>query len=198
MCRLKFLAISLLSSLLLIGCASTGEFYIDQDPEQDFSGYRTFAWISAKPMTAVGDHTVSPLAERRIMDAIVSTLSGKGYDFVEDPAAADFAVSFTVGARDKVKSVTHLQSTPAFDPWLYRNSWRWGRGYYDYYFPQVQEVTTQRNYTEGTLAIDLFDVKRKSPVWHGIGNKNLSKKELNSGTDGIDEAVQTLLGSFPQ
>ncbi len=190
--------ISLLTVFMLNACSSTGNFYVDQDPGQDFSGYRTFAWISEKPMTIVGDHTVSPLAERRFMDAIVSTLSGKGYQLVEDPASADFAVSFTVGARDQIKTRTHLQSTPAFDPWLYQNNWRWGRGYYDYYFPQTREVTTHHQYTEGTLAIDLFDVARKSPVWHGAANKNLTKRELNSGTSGIDEAVATLLENFPR
>ncbi len=196
--KVQIFCVLLISSLFLMGCASTGNFYVDQDPDQDFSGYETFAWISEKPMTVVGDHTVSPLAERRFMDAIISTLSGKGYQLVENPASADFAVSFTVGARDQVKTRTHLQSTPAFDPWLYRGNWRWGRGYYDYYFPQFREVTTHHNYTEGTLSIDLFDVARKSPVWHGSANKNLSKRELDSGTAGIEEAVATLLDGFPR
>ncbi len=193
--KLQLFFALIVGSLLLAGCSSTGRTFIDQDPAQDFSSYQTFGWIEPKPMTAVGDHIVSPLSESRIMKAVQSNLESKGYRLVQDVSTADFAVSFTVGARDKIQTRTEPGRTVMFDPWLYRSNWRWGNRYYDFYYPEP--VTTLHSYTEGTLAIDLFDVARKSPVWHGAGTKRLTRKDLQSPTDGIDGAVDTLLASFP-
>jgi len=60
-------------------------------------------------------------------------------------------------------------------------------------------VTT---YPEGTLAIDIFDVARKSPVWHGAGDKTLSKSDLKgksalSDPEKIREGVTKILEDFP-
>ncbi len=193
---LQLFIVLITSSLFIASCSSSGRIVIDQDPAQDFSSYRTFGWIEPKPMTAIGDRIVSPLTENRIMQAIQANLTTKGYRFVQDVSSADFAVSFTVGARDRTQTRTVPgRTTVMFDPWGYRDSWRWGRGYYDFYFQEP--VTTTTSYTEGTLAIDLFDVARKSPVWHGAGEKRLTRKDLQSPTAGIDGAVETLLANFP-
>ena len=89
-----------------------------------------------------------------------------------------------VGARERV-SVT---STPY--PVAYRGAWRWGRAYYN-------DVDV-RQYTEGRLAIDIFDAKEKRPVWHGYATANVS-----SATDRAErqallrEAVTKILAEFP-
>jgi hypothetical protein len=155
----------------------------DHDPSFSFAGYDRFAWMSEHPMMSAGPGT-NPLLEGRIMAAITDAMRTKGVSLVPDAAQADFVVSFSVGARDRV-SVT---STPY--PVAYRGAWRWGGAYY-------HDVDV-RQYTEGRLAIDVFDAKEKRPVWHGYATANVS-----SVTDRVErqallrEAVVKILDGFP-
>ncbi len=164
----------------LIGCASSAKVQTDFNPSADFSNYRSFSFISDKPLlvTVVG---VSPLLQERLINATRVELTSKGYRFVADPEAADFVVSFTMGARDKIKVTSY--------PTRYRGQWGWGTGYYN-------EVDV-RSYTEGTLAIDVFDVKRRSPVWHGWGVKTISTQDRRNPTPVIKEIVAAIFAEFP-
>ncbi len=178
------------------GCAMTAPVFMDHDPAQDFANYQSFSWISDQPMVVSGERGPSPLDEQRIMNSIRDELTKKGYRFVTDNADADFVVAFTVGARDKMS----VRTREVID--YYGSHWRWG---YDYFgFPRAfsrprghSEVTV-RNYTEGSLAIDVFDVDRKSPVWHGSASERLSRKELSGeDTTSIPAAVAIILTGFP-
>lgn len=184
--------------LALAGCASPSKVYYDSDPLQDFSEYSTFAWIDDAPMTADGDYAIGPFVERRIMQAIRNALTNKGYRFVEDVNDADLAVAFTVGARNKVR----VQVNPGrwYGPYAGPNA-RWG--YNNYFGPQMvrsPDEVTVRQTTTGALSIDLFDTKRRSPVWHSVGSKRLSNSDLRNSTKGmktIDQDVATILGDLP-
>ena len=66
-----------------------------------------------------------------------------------------------MGSRDKVKVDTL--------PLMYRTSLLWGHRYYWRYKSWFD--THVRNYTEGKLAIDVYDVKSHQPVWHGWADK---------------------------
>jgi len=181
-------------ALYLAGCASMAPVFYDYDSAQSFDGYRTFAWINDEPMTLTGSHRPSPVVAARLTNAIKNTLEQKGFRFLEDPEQADFVVSFTVGARDQLK----VSERTVAD--FYGSHWRWG---YDYFgSPKLinvprTELTTHK-YTEGSLAIDVFDVQRKSPVWHGGASKRLSRAELQGqGEDSSRIAVETIMAKFP-
>ena len=183
--------------LALAGCASSNKIYYDSDPLQDFSEYSTFAWIDDAPMTADGDYAIGPFVERRIMQAIRTALTNKGYRFVEDVNEADLAVAFTVGARNKVR----VQVTPGrwYGPYASPNS-RWGYGYFGPQIVRSPDEVTVRQTTTGTLSIDLFDTERRSPVWHSVGSKRLSNSDLRNSSKGmktVDQDVATILGNLP-
>src|SRR5689334_18474650 len=91
-------------TLLVSGCATTLEAHSDHDAQQNFSGYHTFAWLADQPMIAPPEEVarVSPLNRRRIEQAIENELAAKGFTKTLDRSAADFVVSYTVGARDRV------------------------------------------------------------------------------------------------
>ncbi len=187
----------LLSLALLLGaCASTGNVFTDVDPAQDFSEYKTFTWLGDRPLNVVGDRIISSFVTSKLKNAVERELVSKGYVLASNAEEADLAVGYTIGARDKIRERLLPGRRVVFDPWMYRNDWRWGQGYYD--FTYTEPVTTIQEYTEGSLAIDIFDVKRNSPVWHGLANKRLTNKELNA-TDGgnVEEAVRVLLSSMP-
>ena len=198
---IKRLALTLIASLSLAACATTASFNSDYDPEQDFSGYKTFSWAGDDPMTVFGDLPIPATAEPKIERAIRAELESKGFTYVEDRTTADFAVSFTVGTRDEER-VTQVPTSY----YVNRTNWRWGRGYYPGLYPGIytspSTISETRTYTKGTLAIDIFDVERKSPVWHGAGVKTLGSAETSGGGEGLAPenlraGVAKILVDFP-
>lgn len=195
-------------ALMLSGCATT-KFTSDYDQAHDFGAYKTFAWAGESPMTVLGTTRVPPMLEPRIAREVRAELEAKGYRYVETLEQADFGVSFTVGSRS---STEVIKSPETF--WLNQTNWRWGRAYYPAYpaayrrpvavtaTPVTVTTTQVTSYTEGTLAIDIYDVKAKAPVWHGAGTKTVSTSELAGRRGPIDsgrirEGVAKVLKDFP-
>jgi hypothetical protein len=58
--------------------------------------------------------------------------------------------------------------------------------------------TRVRNYTEGKIAIDVYDVESRQPAWHGWATKRLSNSEKQSEEEIIQTIVSQLLISFNQ
>ena len=102
---------ALLALVLAAGCAGV-RGYSDFDPNARFDTYRSYAWIRGEPVLAkaaeAGAGRLDPLLERRIRSSIDDHLESKGYRLVEDTEAADFAISFSVGSREKIQ----VTSTP--------------------------------------------------------------------------------------
>ena len=180
------------SALALLGaCASTFEATHDHDPGTDFSKYQTFAWISKNPMK-VGQSVgaVNPLLEPRIMSALETALVAKSYRFVTDAASADFVVSFTVGSREEIKVDSYPTMSMSYGAGY---PGRWGGAYYGYNTMD----TTVRQYTKGMLAVDVFDVTDRSPVWHGVATKTINESDRENADETIKAAVDAILVGFP-
>lgn len=206
---MRKLLITAAASLALSGCA-TAKYTADYDQAHNFSTYRTFAWAGEKPMTVLGSAQVPPIVEERIATEIRAALEAKGYRYTETLEDADFGVSFTVGRRDS----TEVVSSPEYF-WVNQTNWRWGRTYYPAYPGVVRRpvgvttatpvaVTTRevQAYSEGTLAIDIYDVAGKSPVWHGAATKTVERTGLSdvaskASTEKVRAAVDRILEDFP-
>ncbi len=184
----KYVAI-LGAAILLGACATPGfEAKHDYDDTIDFSGYQTFAWISQNPMNiGVTSVAPSPLLEPRIMSSLERALVAKGYRFSKQPKDADFVVSFTVGARDQIR----VDSYPATGGRYYRRG-GWGGAYYGY-----GTETRVRQYTKGTLAVDIFSVEERRPVWHGFATKKITEDDRDNQSATIDAAVAAIIAGFP-
>ena len=177
-------------SLVLAGCASGFTATYDSDPSHDFSGYQTFAWISANPMIVGQTNRMpNPLLEPRIMAAFEDGLAGKGFRKVDDPEAADFVLSFTVGSREEIK-VNSYPSTYA--GYGYRGAWGWGGPYYG-----MATETQVRQYQKGMLALDVFDVKEHRPVFHAVAEKSITESDRKKMDETIQAAVNAVLQAFP-
>jgi len=158
----------------------------DYDHDVSFASYKTFSWISEHPMVSKATE-VSPLAEGRIQRAIADNLTRKGIRYVADQAKADLVIAFSVGAREKV-SVTSSPYPAGVWPGAYGYH-GWGGAYYN-------DVDV-RQFTEGRLAIDVFDMGQKRPVWHGYGTKNVTSAMRKDPEAAIREAVTAILKDFP-
>ncbi|MCO4810790.1 MAG: DUF4136 domain-containing protein [Gammaproteobacteria bacterium] len=189
---IRFAAV--VATALLGGCATGFEATYDHDPANDFAAYKTFAWISEHPMKVGSVERIpSPLLESQIMVTIESALGAKGYKIVPDAESADFALSFTVGSRDEIKVDSYPSMSAGYAGYGYPRGWGgWGGSYYGY-----GTETTVRQYTEGMLAIDVFDVEGRRPVWHGVASKTISDSDRKDSGATIQAAVDAILVGFP-
>jgi hypothetical protein len=169
--------------LLALGGCSAVQVNADFDPGTDFSRYQTFSFITDDPLLVADVAAVSPLLQGRLMRATQSELSAKGFRYTDDRANADLVVSFTLGARDKVQVSSY--------PGRY-----YGSGVTGWSGPYFDEVEV-RNYTEGTLAVDLFDVKTTAPVWHGWAVKAITPADRENAEQLIKELIAAILEQFP-
>ena len=179
-------------SLLMTGCASGFKGTYDYDRDHDFSNYTSWAWISENPMTiGATDNIPSPLLEPRIMSAIKDNLTTKGFTMADSPASADFVVAFTVGSRDKIRVDTYPTYYGGFG---YPRGW--GSPYYGVGVSYGTE-TQVREYTNGMLAIDIFDVSEQRPMWHGYTEKSISSSDRKNIEATVNAAVAAVLSGFP-
>lgn len=178
----------------LASCSSSGiESFHDYNPNINFARYQTWSFISANPMivsTAAG--AVNPLLEGRIMRAVRTDLGGKGFRFTDNPENADFVVSFTVGSREQIK----VDQYPASYQVGYSRYHRYGYGGYGYGMSYGTE-TRVRQYTEGQLAVDVFDVTTRSPAFHGSATKRISESDRENPEALIAAVVTEALTGFP-
>jgi hypothetical protein len=188
--RKAFLLLTAFLSLGLAACATGFKATYDSDPSHDFSGYQTYAWMSANPMIVGPTNRMpNPLLEPKIMAAIEDGLTTRGYSKVDDPEAADFVLSFTVGSREEIK----VDSYPAtYAGYGYRGAWGWGGPYYG-----VATETQVRQYQKGMLALDVFDVKERRPVFHAVAEKSITDSDRKKLDETVQAAVDAVLAAFP-
>lgn len=172
------------AAAMLASCANP---YVHTDYNQltHFGDYKTFSWIDADPLIVPRGGSVSEVSalnRQRIKTAIQEELIGKGFTEVELTADPDFAVSYTVGARDKIDVYSY--------PHSYRRGWV---GPWPYYGDEIKLKT----YTQGVLAIDVFDQALKQPVWHGVARKRISGADIENSEEQIKQAVGLILADFP-
>ena len=185
---------AVVATIVLGGCATKFEATYDHDPANDFAAYKTFAWVSEHPMKVGSVERIpSPLLESQIMVIVESALGAKGYNLVSDVDSADFALSLTIGSRAELKVDSYPSMSVGYAGYGYPRGWgAWGGAYYGY-----GTETTVRQYTEGMLAIDVFDVEERRPVWHGVASKNISASDRKDSGATIQAAVDAILVGFP-
>jgi hypothetical protein len=184
-------SVAMIIALLLSACSTGKSFktYNDYNPDVDFRAYQTFSFISDNPMI-VGETAapVSPLLQGRIMNTIKADLSRKGFRYVSDPEQANMVISFTIGSRGQIR----VDQYPA----------NYRVGYSRYYHPYGYGMsygteTRVRQYTEGQLAIDIFDVKMKTPAYHGSSSTKINESDRNDPQSLVDQIVAEALKGFP-
>ena len=191
MTQIKLFIITALIALTF-GCASNlAKVNFDKNTEIDTVNYKTFAWLSsAKIMAAPVD--INPVMKQRVDNSIEQAFIAKGYQLIDEAEKADFTISYTVGSRDKIK----VNSYPA----SYNTGFGWGRGYYggrSYYGSMSMGTETSvRQYTEGKLAIDIYDVKTHQPVWHGWATKRLTSNDREAPSAALNNIVIQVVNQF--
>jgi hypothetical protein len=175
----------------VIACATPLRPTTDYDPNIDFSRFQTFTWIDANPLIRVStQRPLSPMVQQQLMADTQRALTARGLRFEADSVRADLAVAFTVGSRENIRITTHPSASfrrPGHRSWPTHG---WGG-----YWPNSTVET--RQYTEGQLAIDLFDIENGRPAWHGTVSRRITRGDRNDPAPALQEAVEAIVALFP-
>ena len=178
---MKRIALVSLALVLCIGCA-TVQVSTDHDPDYDFSGKTSYAWLDQRSGVQGDRQDVSSLIDRRIRASVEEELATKGLS-QRNRAGAALLVTYRLSIEEK------------FDVDTYTTGVGYGPGWYG----RVGNTqTVVREYDQGTLLIDLVDASSNQLVWRGTGEARLSEYRSPEEREvRIRKAVAEILASFP-
>jgi hypothetical protein len=159
----------------MIGAALGQKVQTDFDHQTNFSHYKTYSWQKITPANSLWD--------ARIKDAVDAQLATRGWTQVE--SGGDVAVV-------AIKTTNTQRTLQTFYDGM-GGGWGWrrfgGGGF-------GESTTTEQDYKEGTLVVDLYDAKSKQLIWRGSAEDTLSD---NAGKNEktLDKGVVKMFKAFP-
>ena len=168
---------------LLVACSSTPslEASTDFDRRFDFRGVKKIAIQPVNRMDLAAIR-ISDMQISRVNAALAAELERKGFVMVEDNSQADMFLTWHLVTEERMDVRTYNSMS-------YYNCWRCG--------PVVSDVSV-RQYTMGTLIVDMIDPMRNKSVWRSIVDSRLRSQPTPEQTAELNrEAARALLADFP-
>ena len=169
---------------LLGACASTPEAVVDLDPAFDFSQVRTIGPVplnrSVTPQTAVSD-----LEASRINASLSDALAERGMQTTTDLEAADMLMTWHLVTQERTDIRTYNTMSAR-----YSRCWSCP--------PSTTQNVRVRQYTQGTMIVDLLDPSTGRSVWRSIFESRLRSNMSAEDTAELREtASRALFAEFP-
>ena len=159
---------------------------VSQDYEQsfDFSGYKTYAWLSEEEgKFGVQDND---LVDHRIRDAMVTNFDSKGYQQLVE-GKPDFYISYQMSVEQRVSN-TNVSGGIAIGTGTYGRMGSIG----------IATAPQARVYDQGKLYIDVTDASTGNLVWRGLSTQQVSQhSDPDKMSEIINETVAAVLEQFP-
>ena len=176
------LAVIIAASVAVIsGCASPLTATTDFDQSFDFRNVDKVA-IQPFDRTTVNSVRISDMQVDRIDEALSDELERKGIRVVGDNKDADLYMIWHLVTQEK----TDVRS---YNSASYYNCWRCG--------PNVSDVSV-RQYTQGTLIVDMIDPVRNRSVWRAVIESRLkSQPDPEKSAQNRREAASAIFADFP-
>jgi Domain of unknown function (DUF4136) len=169
----------LLGAIFLVqSCGPTLTITSDYDHNVTFTQYKTFKLYQPDAQ----HQTVSALNQQRIFKAVAANLTSKG--LLESNDAADLLVNIVT----VIKNQQYLSANTYGSGGYYR-PYAWGGGY-------STTTVTVENDKQGSLIIDIVDIKANKLVWTATGNQEIDKP-LNDPDTQIPTIVNKIMASYP-
>jgi len=183
--------ISALSIALILSGCSTITVSQRHDETEDFTRFRTFAWMQKSKI----EGTIpidEPTANRRIKRAVEQELHYKGFRKAS-AEEADFLIGYQVALNSKLSAndvaTNYDFNNSKTDPKLI------GTVQTD---SSARELTYIRTYEQGTLILNVADAKTKELVWWSSAKADVKVSDsADVRRKRINKAVNKMLKSFP-
>ena len=166
-------AVCTLLFLVALGTALAQQVKTDFDHQANFAHYKTYSWQDVK--------VKNPLWTDRIKNAVNAQLEAKGLSQVE--SGGDVAIVAIATTQTQRTLNTFYDG--------FGGGWRW-RGFGG----MGEATTTEQDYKEGTLVVDLYDAKTKQLIWRGSAKDTLSNK-AEKNLKNLDKGVAKMFKNFP-
>ena len=182
----RFSAILLLI-LMVTGCGSTTKIHSDYDHSIDFSQYKTYGYYS--PM-GIENPNYSSLLGSMFREAIDAQLLPKGYVKSDNP---DILINVSARLEDKTKVTTYS------DPMMGGGYYGYRGGMYDPWGGYGYGTSTHvSQYTEGTVNVDMVDIKQKRMIWEGIAIGRINEKQKSGELrEDIRVGIAKMFANYP-
>ena len=167
---------------LLAGCATGPNVRSNYDRGADFGSYRTFGYVEQLGTDRSGYSTI---VSSILKTAVSREMEQRGY---LPSATPDLLINFQARLRRS------QEVTPGPGPGLFYYGYRYG-----VYgpWPGYDYELTVRDYTEGTLNIDVVDRVRKQLVWEGVAIGEVSEQKLRDPATSLPEVVARIFANYP-
>ena len=185
--KIKFLGLPLLLLVFITSCSSV-RVLSDYDQKANFNGYTSYAFYK----TGIDKAQISDLDKKRILRAIESEMSSRGFVKSENP---DLLISIFTKEQERVDVYNNNFGWGGV--WGWGGAWGWGPGlgWGNGFGWGGNNVSVS---TQGSLYIDLIDNKTNELVWQGKGEGTLSNtNNIAKKEERIREFVSQILEQYP-
>src|SRR6202140_4714846 len=169
----RFAAVYVAFSLVALSTVLAQNVRTDFDHQANFSQYKTYSWQEIKPANSLWD--------ARIKSSVDAQLAAKGWTQVDNGGDVALVAIAT----------THTEKTLQTFYDGMGGGWRW-RGFGG----MGEATTTEQDYKEGTLLVDMYDAKTKQLIWRGSAEDTLSNK-ADKNEKNLNKGVAKMFKKFP-
>jgi uncharacterized protein DUF4136 len=158
---------------------------VESTPGYDFTKFKRYSWrthpVFEKRPELSEQYSVGI---QLVKNAANDHLIGRGFQSTQEPS--DFYITFFLtGAARQDVDVVYLDNAYGWGGWY---------GWSSMYYPSwTQTVTT--NYVQGTLVLDIVDVKTNQLVWRAYCRDDI--KEWKNRDQNVKKTVVKALKRFP-
>lgn len=172
-------SITIILLIMTAFSCSSVKVYTDRDKDTDINTYKTFQWEAYIEIENKANNPLyyNELNDQRIKAAVDKELLARGFTKLDDEA--ELVLHYHIILESKATPVT-------LDADEHEYSSQWTRRNVEVY-----------QYTEGTLIIDLMDVKQKKIVWRGWIVGVVDPSNLVNSEEPINKAVKLIFEKFP-
>jgi hypothetical protein len=169
-----------LALLLAAGCTTPIEAVTDFNHRYDFSQVRRIA-LQPVDRSGVSAIEVSDMQVERVNRALADELTRRGFEMVPADSQADLLMTWHLVTEERTDVRTY--NTQSF-----YNCWRCG--------PAVSDVSV-RQFTQGTLIVDMVDPVSNRSVWRSIVQTRLRQSDAEQAEALRNEAARASFAQFP-
>jgi len=181
--NILLLACTLLGLLLVTGCASGPTIRSNMDTSVDFNRFRTFGFFDPLATDREGYQS---LISQQLVSSAERELVARG--LTRTDTNPDLLINFSADLDQRLR-ITQSPATTTSSLNRHR------RGFYSTW-PGYQR-TEIRQYTQGTLGIDVVDPARRQLIWEGFAIGRVTQSTTDNIGPVLNDAVVDIFRDFP-
>ena len=169
---------------VIIACSTPLTATVDHDPSFDFTEVRKIA-IQPIDRSVASTVVISDMQVARINQAFTAELNRRGIEVVDTNADADMLMTWHLVTQERMDVRTYDTMSAR-----YSTCWHCGAG-------TTTDVRV-RQYTQGTLIVDLIDPDRLQSVWRSFIQSRLREQsDPEQAAELRREAAAAIFAEFP-